>query len=121
MARRRGAVHGDGAGIETKLVPEAGFPLDLIRVGQLKNVSLARGLGPWRICRWGWRDVCGCCGSSGLTVVVGVGGYASGPAMLAAVLLGLPTLAYEPNAVPGLVNRRVGKVCERGGGELCPD
>ena len=40
---------------------------------------------------------------------MGVGGYASGPAMLAAVLLGVPTLAYEPNAVPGLTNRWVGK------------
>jgi UDP-N-acetylglucosamine--N-acetylmuramyl-(pentapeptide) pyrophosphoryl-undecaprenol N-acetylglucosamine transferase len=42
-------------------------------------------------------------------VVVGVGGYASGPAMIAAVLLRVPTLAYEPNAVPGLANRFVGK------------
>ncbi len=42
-------------------------------------------------------------------VVVGVGGYASGPAMIAAVLLRIPTLAYEPNAVPGLTNRVVGK------------
>jgi UDP-N-acetylglucosamine--N-acetylmuramyl-(pentapeptide) pyrophosphoryl-undecaprenol N-acetylglucosamine transferase len=41
-------------------------------------------------------------------VVVGVGGYASGPAMLAALLLRLPTLAYEPNAVPGLTNRLIG-------------
>jgi UDP-N-acetylglucosamine--N-acetylmuramyl-(pentapeptide) pyrophosphoryl-undecaprenol N-acetylglucosamine transferase len=42
-------------------------------------------------------------------VVVGVGGYASGPAMLAALLLRIPTLVYEPNAVPGLTNRLVGK------------
>ena len=42
-------------------------------------------------------------------VVVGVGGYASGPAMIAAVLLRVPTMAYEPNAVPGLANRLVGK------------
>src|ERR1700743_2797405 len=42
-------------------------------------------------------------------VVVGVGGYASGPAMVAAILLRIPTLAYEPNAVPGLTNRWIGK------------
>jgi UDP-N-acetylglucosamine--N-acetylmuramyl-(pentapeptide) pyrophosphoryl-undecaprenol N-acetylglucosamine transferase len=42
-------------------------------------------------------------------VVVGVGGYASGPAMMAAILLGIPTLAYEPNAVPGMTNRWIGK------------
>jgi UDP-N-acetylglucosamine--N-acetylmuramyl-(pentapeptide) pyrophosphoryl-undecaprenol N-acetylglucosamine transferase len=38
-------------------------------------------------------------------VVIGVGGYASGPAMLAAALSGVPTLAFEPNVVPGLANR----------------
>jgi UDP-N-acetylglucosamine--N-acetylmuramyl-(pentapeptide) pyrophosphoryl-undecaprenol N-acetylglucosamine transferase len=42
-------------------------------------------------------------------VVVGVGGYASGPAMIAAVLRRIPTLAYEPNAVPGMTNRLLGK------------
>jgi UDP-N-acetylglucosamine--N-acetylmuramyl-(pentapeptide) pyrophosphoryl-undecaprenol N-acetylglucosamine transferase len=38
-------------------------------------------------------------------VVIGVGGYASGPAMLAAILKGIPTLAFEPNVVPGFANR----------------
>jgi UDP-N-acetylglucosamine--N-acetylmuramyl-(pentapeptide) pyrophosphoryl-undecaprenol N-acetylglucosamine transferase len=42
-------------------------------------------------------------------VVVGVGGYASGPAMVAAILLRVPTVAYEPNAVPGMTNRMVGR------------
>jgi UDP-N-acetylglucosamine--N-acetylmuramyl-(pentapeptide) pyrophosphoryl-undecaprenol N-acetylglucosamine transferase len=42
-------------------------------------------------------------------VVVGVGGYASGPGMMAAILLGVPTVAYEPNAVPGMTNRWLGK------------
>ena len=42
-------------------------------------------------------------------VVIGVGGYASGPGMLAALLLRIPTLAFEPNAVPGLANRLVGE------------
>ncbi len=41
--------------------------------------------------------------------VIGVGGYASGPAMGAAILAGIPTLAFEPNAFPGLANRLVGK------------
>jgi UDP-N-acetylglucosamine--N-acetylmuramyl-(pentapeptide) pyrophosphoryl-undecaprenol N-acetylglucosamine transferase len=42
-------------------------------------------------------------------VVFGVGGYASGPAMAAAIRLGVPTMAFEPNAMPGLANRLVGK------------
>jgi UDP-N-acetylglucosamine--N-acetylmuramyl-(pentapeptide) pyrophosphoryl-undecaprenol N-acetylglucosamine transferase len=42
-------------------------------------------------------------------VVIGVGGYASGPAMLAAVVKHIPTLAFEPNVVPGFANRVVAK------------
>ena len=42
-------------------------------------------------------------------VVIGVGGYASGPAMLAAILKRIPTLAFEPNYVPGFANRRVAR------------
>ena len=100
---------GTARGLETRLVPEAGFALDLIEVGQLKNVSLkirARTLTnlPLGILR---------CMRLLRTyrphVVVGVGGYASGPGMLAALLLRVPTLVYEPNAMPGLVNRFVGK------------
>jgi UDP-N-acetylglucosamine--N-acetylmuramyl-(pentapeptide) pyrophosphoryl-undecaprenol N-acetylglucosamine transferase len=100
---------GTARGIETRLVPEAGFHLDLIRVGQLANVSLATRVktlgdlprGVWLCMKLirGFRP----------DVVVGVGGYASGPAMIAAVLLRVPTLAYEPNAVPGMVNRWLGR------------
>ena len=42
-------------------------------------------------------------------VVFGVGGYASGPAMAAALWLKVPAMAFEPNAMPGLANRLVGK------------
>src|SRR5205085_6019812 len=42
-------------------------------------------------------------------VVIGVGGYASGPAMLAAILMRIPTVAFEPNVVPGFANRIVAR------------
>src|SRR5205823_981482 len=42
-------------------------------------------------------------------IVIGVGGYASGPAMLAAILKHIPTLAFEPNLVPGFANRVVAR------------
>jgi UDP-N-acetylglucosamine--N-acetylmuramyl-(pentapeptide) pyrophosphoryl-undecaprenol N-acetylglucosamine transferase len=42
-------------------------------------------------------------------VVIGVGGYASGPAMLAAMVKHIPTLAFEPNVVPGFANRMVAR------------
>lgn len=100
---------GTQRGLEIRLVPEAGFQLRLIDVGQLKNVSLAtrlrtlinlpRSIGACkRIIREFQPDV-----------VFGVGGYASGPAMAAALQLKLPTMVFEPNAMPGLANRLVGK------------
>lgn len=46
-------------------------------------------------------------------VVLGVGGYASGPLMLAAWLLGIPTVICEPNSVPGLTNRLLGRFARR--------
>jgi UDP-N-acetylglucosamine--N-acetylmuramyl-(pentapeptide) pyrophosphoryl-undecaprenol N-acetylglucosamine transferase len=98
---------GTARGIENRLVPKAGFPLRLVQVGALKNVSLATRLktavalpravwDSWRIVAEFRPDV-----------MIGVGGYASGPAMLAASLSSVPTLAFEPNVVPGFANRIV--------------
>jgi len=100
---------GTARGIETRLVPEAGFPLELIRVGQLKNVSLVTRLKTLTDLPAGVLRCVSLLRTFRPQVVVGVGGYASGPAMMAAILLRVPTLAFEPNAVPGLANRLVGK------------
>jgi UDP-N-acetylglucosamine--N-acetylmuramyl-(pentapeptide) pyrophosphoryl-undecaprenol N-acetylglucosamine transferase len=98
---------GTARGIETRLVPQAGFPLELIKVGALKNVSLlTRAKTMFDLPRALW--------ASGRMlsdfdpdVVIGVGGYASGPAMLAAIRRRIPTLAFEPNVVPGFANRLI--------------
>lgn len=100
---------GTARGLETRLVPEAGFPLELIKVGQLKNVSLATRARTLFDLPLGVLRCVGLLRSFRPQVVIGVGGYASGPAMMAAILLRIPTLAFEPNAVPGLANRLVGK------------
>jgi len=100
---------GTARGIENRLVPAAGFRLQLVEVGALMNVSLTRRaktlfdlpraiLTSSRMIR-----------DFGADVVIGVGGYASGPAMLAANLRGVPTLAFEPNVVPGFANRMVAR------------
>ncbi len=101
---------GTARGLETKLVPEAGFRLELVRSGQLKNVSLATRLRTMADLPLGVLRCVALMRAFKPQVVVGVGGYASGPAMMAAVLLRIPTLAFEPNAVPGLTNRIVGKL-----------
>src|SRR5271154_6644457 len=100
---------GTARGLETRLVPEAGFPLELIHVGQLKNVSVMTRVRTLADLPLGVLRCVGLLRSFRPDVVVGVGGYASGPAMMAAVLLRVPTLAFEPNAVPGLANRLVGR------------
>jgi UDP-N-acetylglucosamine--N-acetylmuramyl-(pentapeptide) pyrophosphoryl-undecaprenol N-acetylglucosamine transferase len=100
---------GTPRGLESRLVPEAGFPLRLIDVGPLNSVSLltrlrtiARLPGSVLACKRLIREF-----KPG--VLLGVGGYASGPAMAAALWLKVPAMAFEPNAMPGLANRLVGK------------
>jgi UDP-N-acetylglucosamine--N-acetylmuramyl-(pentapeptide) pyrophosphoryl-undecaprenol N-acetylglucosamine transferase len=100
---------GTARGIETKLVPAAGFPLELIHVGQLANVSLATRVKTLLDLPKGVVHCIALIRGFKPHVVIGVGGYASGPAMIAAILLRVPTMIYEPNAAPGMVNRVVGR------------
>ena len=100
---------GTARGIESRLVPEAGFRLELVRSGQLKNVSLAIRVRTMTDLPVGVVRCMQLIREFKPQVVVGVGGYASGPAMLAAVMLRVPTLVYEPNAMPGMTNRWLGK------------
>jgi UDP-N-acetylglucosamine--N-acetylmuramyl-(pentapeptide) pyrophosphoryl-undecaprenol N-acetylglucosamine transferase len=100
---------GTPRGLESRLVPQAGHRLELIQVGQFNNVSLATRLRtlidlPASLlhCRKLLKRF-------RPDVVISVGGYASGPATIAAILARIPTLAVEPNACPGMANRLVGK------------
>jgi UDP-N-acetylglucosamine--N-acetylmuramyl-(pentapeptide) pyrophosphoryl-undecaprenol N-acetylglucosamine transferase len=100
---------GTARGIETRLVPEGGFRLELVRSGQLKNVSLTTKARTLLDVLLGVMRCLGLLREFRPDVVVGVGGYASGPGMIAAVMMRVPTLVYEPNAVPGMTNRVLGK------------
>ncbi len=100
---------GTPRGLESRMVPAAGFRLRLIEVGPLKNVSLATRIRTMLdiprsliACRRLIREF-------NPKVVFGVGGYASGPGMAAALMMRVPTMVFEPNAMPGLANRLVGK------------
>jgi UDP-N-acetylglucosamine--N-acetylmuramyl-(pentapeptide) pyrophosphoryl-undecaprenol N-acetylglucosamine transferase len=100
---------GTARGMEIRLVPDAGFRLRLIDVGPLNNVSLATRIHTlWQLpksiseCKRLFREF-------QPAVVFGVGGYASGPATQAALQMKIPTMVFEPNAMPGLANRLVSK------------
>jgi len=99
---------GTARGLESRLVPQAGYRLQLIKVGQLNHVSLATRLQTLVDLPAGLLQCFGLLREFRPDVVIGVGGYASGPVMGAAILRGIPTLAFEPNAVPGMANRLVG-------------
>jgi UDP-N-acetylglucosamine--N-acetylmuramyl-(pentapeptide) pyrophosphoryl-undecaprenol N-acetylglucosamine transferase len=101
---------GTSRGLEARVVPREGFVLDVIRSAGLKGKSLrarVRGaallvpsaLDAWRVLSRRSPDV-----------VLGVGGYSSGPVVLLAALRGIPTMVIEQNAVPGLTNRWLARV-----------
>ena len=108
LARRpdaRISFAGTANGIESRLVPREGFELDLIRSGGLKGKSIAdRAWALW-VLPLGLADAWRIISRRRPRVVIGVGGYSSGPVVLVAALRGVPALILEQNAVPGLANR----------------
>lgn len=100
---------GTARGLENRLVPAAGFRLQLVKVGALNRVSLATRLRTAFDLPRAVFAAATMLNEFQPDVVIGVGGYASGPAMLAAILKHIPTLAFEPNLVPGFANRAVAR------------
>jgi UDP-N-acetylglucosamine--N-acetylmuramyl-(pentapeptide) pyrophosphoryl-undecaprenol N-acetylglucosamine transferase len=103
---------GTARGIEARVVPREGFPLDLIRSGGMKGKAIGdrlRGalLVPLSLFD-GWRIV----SARRPAIVIGVGGYSSGPVVLIAALRRVPTMLLEQNAVPGLTNRLLSAVVQ---------
>jgi UDP-N-acetylglucosamine--N-acetylmuramyl-(pentapeptide) pyrophosphoryl-undecaprenol N-acetylglucosamine transferase len=98
---------GTSRGIENRLVPISGFELKLIEVGALNRVSLATRFKTMTALPRAVFASSRILSEFKPDVVIGVGGYASGPAMLAAALRRIPTLIFEPNVVPGFANRIV--------------
>jgi UDP-N-acetylglucosamine--N-acetylmuramyl-(pentapeptide) pyrophosphoryl-undecaprenol N-acetylglucosamine transferase len=96
---------GTARGLESSVVPRERFALDVIRSAGLKGKSLAelvRGMLLLPVSAWdAWRVI----SRRAPAVVVGVGGYSSGPVVALAALRGIPTLVMEQNASPGLTNR----------------
>jgi UDP-N-acetylglucosamine--N-acetylmuramyl-(pentapeptide) pyrophosphoryl-undecaprenol N-acetylglucosamine transferase len=96
---------GTAAGIEARVVPREGFELDVIRSAGLKGKSvqsIARGMSLLPLSAVdAWQVV----SRRKPSIVIGVGGYSSGPIVLLSSLRGIPTMLMEQNAMPGFTNR----------------
>jgi UDP-N-acetylglucosamine--N-acetylmuramyl-(pentapeptide) pyrophosphoryl-undecaprenol N-acetylglucosamine transferase len=96
---------GTARGLETRIVPREGFRLELIEAAALKGVSLLRQIRSLALLPRSFLKVRSLIKSFKPDVVIGVGGYSSGPVVLVASLMGLPTMIAEQNALPGFTNR----------------
>ncbi|MCB9529805.1 MAG: undecaprenyldiphospho-muramoylpentapeptide beta-N-acetylglucosaminyltransferase [Myxococcales bacterium] len=104
---------GSPRGMEARAVPALGIPFVALDARRLKNAGLVERLRalfslPAALYR-GWRTV----RAHDPLAVLGVGGYVSGPVVLAAALAGRPCAIAEQNARPGLTNRLLARVVQR--------
>ena len=101
---------GTATGIEARVVPQEGFALETIRSAGIKGKSLpalARGLALLPLSAL---DAVQVISRHRPSVVIGVGGYSSGPVVALAALRGIPTLLMEQNAMPGFTNRSLARL-----------
>jgi UDP-N-acetylglucosamine--N-acetylmuramyl-(pentapeptide) pyrophosphoryl-undecaprenol N-acetylglucosamine transferase len=110
---RKVVIVGTERGLEAKLVPQVGLPLEFIRVAGLKGIGGARLVRNAALLPAGLWDSEKIIRRHRFDAAFGVGGYASGPMMLAARLHGIPGVVFEPNAVPGFTNRILARIATR--------
>lgn len=99
--------------MEMEKVPAAGFEIKGLWISGLKReLSAGNLLFPFKLLQSTINAVC-MIRRFKADVAVGVGGYASGPALRAAGLLGVPTLLQEQNSFPGITNKLLGKSAKK--------
>jgi UDP-N-acetylglucosamine--N-acetylmuramyl-(pentapeptide) pyrophosphoryl-undecaprenol N-acetylglucosamine transferase len=100
---------GTARGIEARVIPREGFGLDLIRSSGLKGKSRLTVIRGALILPVSVVDAWSIVSRRKPDLVIGVGGYSSGPVVLVAALRRVPTMVLEQNAVPGFTNRRLSR------------
>jgi UDP-N-acetylglucosamine--N-acetylmuramyl-(pentapeptide) pyrophosphoryl-undecaprenol N-acetylglucosamine transferase len=100
-------------GMEARLVPQAGLPLETIRVAGLKGIGGAKFYKNVALVPAGLLDSEKIIRRHDFGVAFGVGGYASGPMMLLAAMHQIPTVVFEPNVEPGFTNRILARLATR--------
>src|SRR5205085_7076100 len=104
---------GTARGLETRLVPQAGFELSLIESAGLKNVGMGARLRGLLVLPKSFFAARRLIREFRPQVVVGAGGYVSGPVLLTAALMRIPTLVMESNALPGFTNRQLARFVDK--------
>jgi len=104
---------GTRKGLEERVVPAAGYALRFLRVEGMVNRGILRALRSLLKIPGALRESRRILAAFDPHVVIGVGGYASGPVVAMAAWMGFPTLIHEQNAVPGLTNRILGRMVDR--------
>ncbi len=101
---------GTRSGMEARLVTQAGYPMQYIRVQGLRGNGLVRWiLAPYKLLR-ALLQALRVIHQLRPNVVLGMGGFASGPGGLAAWLMRRPLVIHEQNAAPGLTNRLLARL-----------
>jgi len=96
---------GTARGIETRVVPQHGYTLELLEVEPLKGGGPARAIRGALVAAKAMRHATGLVGRLRPSAVLSVGGYSAGPAALACVRAKVPLAVLEPNSTLGLANR----------------
>jgi UDP-N-acetylglucosamine--N-acetylmuramyl-(pentapeptide) pyrophosphoryl-undecaprenol N-acetylglucosamine transferase len=104
---------GTANGLEKTAVPKAGFELKCIRVSGIKGHSLFKKLRSLSVLPLALLSSMSILRQFKADAVLGVGGYASGPALAAAWIMGIPTAICEQNSIPGFTNRMLGHLSKR--------
>jgi UDP-N-acetylglucosamine--N-acetylmuramyl-(pentapeptide) pyrophosphoryl-undecaprenol N-acetylglucosamine transferase len=113
LARRPGSAvtfAGTARGIEARVLPREGFELDMIRIAGVKGRSPIAALRGIALLPLSFLDAWRLLSRRRPQLVIGVGGYSSGPVVMLAALRGMATMLAEQNAVPGLTNRILSRV-----------
>jgi UDP-N-acetylglucosamine--N-acetylmuramyl-(pentapeptide) pyrophosphoryl-undecaprenol N-acetylglucosamine transferase len=104
---------GTRQGLETDLVPRAGYPLEFVRAKGFVGKGWTARLSGAMTLPFAFLDSLRLLSRHAPRAVVGVGGYASGPLVATAWARRVPTVIHESNAVPGLTNRLLSHVATR--------
>jgi UDP-N-acetylglucosamine--N-acetylmuramyl-(pentapeptide) pyrophosphoryl-undecaprenol N-acetylglucosamine transferase len=104
---------GTTRGIEMKLVPQAGLPLETLRVAGLKGKGGSTLLKNLFKLAPAMLDAARVFKKHKPIAAFGVGGYAAGPMLLTTWMRGIPNVIFEPNAEPGFTNKSLARISTR--------